>query len=513
MERAAPVRLAELVGGLAVVSDLARGLGEGQGFRATVMAVQLAELADATTVERQAAYWVGLLRFVGCTATAADMAAALGDELAVSAAFAAVDARDLRQVLRHAVGAVGARPDRLLRFLTRAPAVVRDHEVVSCEVARHLAGELGLAPEVRLALGQVFERWDGKGNPGRVGGDDLSRATRLWQVAHLAELVAEDRTDAEVAAELRRRSGRQLDPELVGVFGAHAGQLLALGREADLAAVLAAEPRPRDLVEEDRLDAVLELFGLVGDLKAPCFRGHSTRVADLAAEAAATYGMDGDAVRRVRRTALVQDVGRVAVSSRVWSSPATLGDADREQLRLHPYFSQRLLSRVPVLQDLAELAGSHHERTDGSGYHRGLRGTELGNEAALLGAVDRYVTACSARPHRAAASPIEAARLLDTDLAEGRFPEPVVRAVQQAADPSRPAAVPRLPAATNPLTAREVEVLRAIATGLTNAAAARRLGISAKTVNTHLEHAFAKLDVSTRTAAVILAERRGWLTG
>jgi len=508
-----PVRLAELVGGLAVVSDLARGLGEGQGFRASVMAVRLAELAGDSPADRGAAYWVGLLRFVGCTATAADMAAALGDELAVSAAFAAADARDLRQVVRGAVGAVGARPDRLLTFLARAPAVVREHEVVSCEVARHLAGELGLGPEVGLALGQVFERWDGKGNPGRSGGAELTRAARLWQVAHLAELLGSERTPAQTCAELGRRSGRQLDPELVALFEEHAGELLGLGEAADLVAVLAAEPQPHRLVEEDQLDAVLELFGLIGDLKAPCFHGHSSRVAALAADAAAARGLEPAAVRRVRRAALVQDVGRVAISSGVWSSPSRLGDAEREQVRLHPYFSQRLLSRVPALHELAQLAGAHHERADGSGYHRGLRDGELGDEAALLGAADRYVTACSARPHRPAVPPEEARRLLESDVAEGRFPAHVARAVLQAADPARPAVVPSPPASANPLTAREVEVLREVATGLTNAAAARRLGISAKTVNTHLEHTYAKLDVSTRTAAVVVAERRGWLTG
>jgi HD-GYP domain-containing protein (c-di-GMP phosphodiesterase class II)/DNA-binding CsgD family transcriptional regulator len=503
-----PVRLAELVGGLAVVSDLARGLGEGQGFRATVMATRLAELAGATDEEREAAYWVGLLRFVGCTATAADMASALGDELAVSAAFAAADPRDLRQVLRSAIGVVGARPDRLLRFLGRAPGVVRDHEVVSCEVARHLSVELGLGPEVGVALGQVFERWDGKGNPGRLGGNGLSRATRLWQVAHLAELLAEDRTEEEVTAELVRRAGKQLDPAEVGLFMEHAIELLALGRDADLAAVLAAEPVPYRLVADDSLDGVLELFGLIGDLKAPCFRGHSGRVAALAADAAVALGLDDGGARRVRRTALVQDVGRVAVSSRVWGSADRLGDADREQVRLHPYFSQRVLERVPALRPLAALAGAHHERTDGSGYHRGLR--ELTDEAALLATVDRYVTACTARPHREAMAADDARRLLEADAADGRLPGHVVSAVLQAGDPTRPA--PRPSPSGNPLTGREVDVLREVASGLTNSAAGRRLGISGKTVNTHLEHAYAKLDVSTRTAAVVIAERRGWLS-
>src|SRR3954471_317697 len=151
------IRLAELVAGLSVVSDLGKGLTDGQGLRACVVAGELARRLVLPAADREAVFWVGLLRFVGCTATASEMAAALGDELAVSAAFAAADARDLRDVLRGALAAVGPRPDRLLAFLIRAPGAVREHEVASCEVARVLAGRLGLPPTVAAALGQVFE--------------------------------------------------------------------------------------------------------------------------------------------------------------------------------------------------------------------------------------------------------------------------------------------------------------------------------------------------------------------
>src|SRR3954447_1177243 len=112
-------RLAELVAGLSVVSDLGKGLTDGQGLRACGLASDLADRLDLAAADREAVFWVGLLRFVGCTATASQMAAALGDELAVSGAFATAHARDLRDLLRGALAAVGPRPDRLLGFLTR----------------------------------------------------------------------------------------------------------------------------------------------------------------------------------------------------------------------------------------------------------------------------------------------------------------------------------------------------------------------------------------------------------
>src|SRR4051794_24264404 len=269
-------RLAELVAGLSVVSDLGKGLTDGQGLRASAVAGALADRLDLSDADREAVFWVGLLRFVGCTATASQMAAALGDELAVSAAFATADARDLRDVLRGALAAVGPRPDRLLGFLTRAPAVVREHEVASCEVAQVVAGRLGLPGGVADALGSVFERWDGHGHPGLRRGEEVAIATRVWQGAPAPDLLPHG---PDPAPGLRRRAGRTLDPEIARVAAGAAGDLLAGRADAGLAAVLAAEPEPHRTVGTEQAEEVLAVLGLVADLKSPLFRGHSEHVA------------------------------------------------------------------------------------------------------------------------------------------------------------------------------------------------------------------------------------------
>jgi HD-GYP domain-containing protein (c-di-GMP phosphodiesterase class II)/DNA-binding CsgD family transcriptional regulator len=497
-------RLAELVAGLSVVSDLGKGLTDGQGLRACVVAAALADRLGLEGADREALFWVGLLRFVGCTATASEMAAALGDELAVSAAFAAADARDLRDVLRGALAAVGPRPDRLLAFLTRAPAVVREHEVASCEVAQVVAGRLGLPAAVSDALGQVFERWDGRGHPGLRGGSDLALATRVWQVAHVLDLLADT---PDPAAQLRRRAGRTLDPAVAGMAADGVGALLAVRQDAGLAAVLAAEPPPHRLVGPDDAEEVLAVLGLVADLKSPVFRGHSERVSSLAAAAGRAAGRPDDEVATLRRAGLVADVGRVAVSSAVWEKSRALSDAEREQVRLHPYFTARALARVPALAGLAELACAHHERCDGSGYHRGLAGAGFSPAAALLAAADAWVTAGEPRPHRPARDDAERTALLRGHADAGRLPAAAVDAVLAAAGAARPP----LPAPGGLLTARERAVLDLVANGLTNVAIGRRLGISPKTVNAHLEHVYAKLGVSTRASAVVAALTHGEL--
>ena len=426
------MRLAELVGGLCVVSDLGKGLTDGQGLRTCVLAMDLAELLGLPAEERQATFWIGLLRFVGCTATASEMAAALGDELAVSAAFAAADVHDLQDVLRGAITAVGARPDRLLGFLMRSRAVVREHEVASCEVAQQVARALELPESVSTGVGQVFERWDGKGNPGRHGGADLTRPVRVWQVAHIADLVrAGADPAAAAAAQLRHRAGGALDPD-IAVVAAGAIEQLFDRRAATgmLSEVLAAEPAPRRIVAADRIDSVLSVFGLLADLKSPHFRGHSDRVSALAAAAAEVAGRSRDEVQAIRRAGLVHDVGRVAVSSRIWDRAGPLSDGEREQVEMHPYYTQRVLARVPALSDLAELACSHHERCDGSGYHRALAGSAaLSPLATLLAAADRYVSAGESRPHRPPCSDEARSALLRGDVTAGRLPGAAVDAV------------------------------------------------------------------------------------
>jgi HD-GYP domain-containing protein (c-di-GMP phosphodiesterase class II) len=496
-------RLAELVTGLSVVSDLAKGIADGQGLRVCLLAGDLAARLDLPAADREAVFWVGLLRFVGCTATASEMAAALGDELAVSAAFAAADARDLRDVLRGAVAAMGPRPGRLLTFLSRAPAVVREHEVASCEVAQLIAGRLGLPATVGVALGQVFERWDGHGHPGRRGGEELAVAARVWQVAHVLDLLA----GPDVPAQLRRRAGRSLDPTIARVAGEAADELLAADRDADLTVVLAREPEPHRTVGPDQVDDVLAVFGLVADLKSPYFRGHSPRVAELAAAAAVAAGRPATEVSDVRRAGLLHDVGRVAVSTRIWEKTGPLTPGERELVRLHPYFTTRALSRVPSLAGLADLASAHHERCDGSGYHRGLSGARFSPAAALLTAADMWVTAGEPRPHRPVRGDDERTALLREHAAAGRLPAAAVEAVLAAAG-GVPA--PRLPGPVL-LTDRERAVLDLVADGLTNAAIGRRLGISPKTVNAHLEHTYGKLGVSTRASAVVAALSRGEL--
>jgi DNA-binding CsgD family transcriptional regulator len=154
------------------------------------------------------------------------------------------------------------------------------------------------------------------------------------------------------------------------------------------------------------------------------------------------------------------------------------------------------------------VAALHHERIDGSGYHRGAFGEQLGSRARLLAAADAYHAMCEDRPHRPAHNPGGAASLLVAEVDAGRVGRAEVDAVLAAAgQATRPPNVAR-PAG---LTEREVDVLRMIARGLSNKQVAAALGISPKTVGHHVEHLYAKAGVTTRAGATLFAMEHGLL--
>src|ERR1700760_2971775 len=221
--------------------------------------------------------------------------------------------------------------------------------------------------------------------------------------ARAGEVAGQCGGPALIGPTLTRRAGSGLDPEAVRIF-------LSLGdrpyKDLDAPSIwadaMAAEPGPQPQVTEDRLDACLSAIADFADLKSMWTTGHSRGVADLAERAAIVAGLAAAEVVTLRRAALVHDIGRVAVPVGVWGKPGPLSRGEHEQVRLHAYHSERVLDACPALRPLARLAGSHGERCDGSGYHRGSRAGDLPAAAWLLAAADCYQAMRERRPHRPA---------------------------------------------------------------------------------------------------------------
>ena len=388
------------------------------------------------------------------------------------------------------------------------PAMERRSLSGHCEVAARLGSRLGLPEDVCGALGHAYERWDGKGYPSGLAGDQVPIAIRVVGAARDAELWSRAGWET-AAAVLADRRGRAHDPAVVDALVDGGERWLAEVGEDACAAVLDAEPAPTRTIAADGVDAALAAVADFADLKSPYFRGRSVGVAALARDAAVAAGLSDPEAVLVGRAGLVHDVGRVGIASGIWDRRGSLSVDHWERVRLHPYLTERVLQRSALLRPFSELAACHHERADGSGYHRGVAVPQLSLSARLLAAADAYHAMCEERPHRPALSRADAATCLVDDVDAGRFERAEVDAVLDAAgQPTRPPSVAR-PAG---LTEREVDVLRLIARGRTNKEAAATLGISPKTVGHHIEHIYAKAGVATRAGATLFAMEHGLLS-
>jgi len=254
-----------------------------------------------------------------------------------------------------------------------------------------MARRFGLHQDVSDALYQSFERWDGHGGPRGLSGEGIAIPARLAAVAFAAVMFHEvgGRQAAEDA--ICRWSGRHLDPALADAFLRRSSDLLdPISKEDAWVSALACEPAPQRLVSEPRLDDVAQSFADFVDLKSPYIHGHSYGVATLAEAAGKASHLRESEIVALRRAGFLHDLGRAGVAAGVWEKQSALTTAEWEQVRLHPYHTERILSRSPALEPLAQLAGMHHERVDGSGYHRGAPAAMQSKSARILAAADVY---------------------------------------------------------------------------------------------------------------------------
>ena len=250
-----------------------------------------------------------------------------------------------------------AGPARARQVAHRFPRMVREqrpHLAAACEVAGMLADGLGLSPAVQGLLAYLLERWDGHGPLGRAKGEEIPLPMRI---VHLAVDAAFQRMlggDERVVRLVRERAGHAFDPEVADCLIGDAERILALDAQASVwEETLACEPHPPLMLEGEALDRALAAMGNFADLISPYLTGHSCGVAELAAAAARRCRLDDGGVVALRRAALVHDLGRVAVHPRIWQKPGPLTADEREQVRLHPYHSERVLARSEFLAALA----------------------------------------------------------------------------------------------------------------------------------------------------------------
>jgi HD-GYP domain-containing protein (c-di-GMP phosphodiesterase class II) len=509
----AELRLAELVAALSLGVDLGFDQPMEHVLRQTVIALRIADRLGLPETERAALYYASLLVNVGCHSDAHEQAKWFGDDIDLKAGKYRHDLRSARGVLA-GLRTLGSGNPPLRRVRVGVAFAMGGHRELDRMIEHHaalasrFAARLGLDAGVQDAVRASYERWDGRGWPGLLAGEQIPLTSRICQLAEYVEVAHRCGGPGAAGRLAADRSGGQFDPELARLLEEHCDDLLdGVDGPRTWQTVIGAEPALRLRLRGAELDRALGAVADFVDLKSPFTLGHSQAVAAVAAEAAGSLGLGDAEVVLVRRAALLHDLGRLGVSNAIWDKPGPLGAGEWERIRLYPYLTERILTQSESLAQLGTVAVQHRERLDGSGYPRGLGGTALTLPGRVLAAADAYQTWREPRPHRAALGPAIAAARLRAEARDGRLDPDAVEAVLGAAGHrterrhSRPAG----------LSPREIDVLRLIARGLSSRQIADHLSLSPKTVRNHTEHIYAKTGTGNRVTASLFAVEHGLL--
>jgi HD-GYP domain-containing protein (c-di-GMP phosphodiesterase class II) len=513
-DRDSGVKLPEIVAAFSLASDLGLGQPLEHVLRSWLIAARLGDQLGVDPAERGALYYVSTLAWVGCVADTPEVAAWFGDDIGFRTGYYEFDLAGLPMLgfmLRH----VGAGSPALYRLRLGAKLVVTGGKGIQqglmshCLTTARMAERFGLDDEhVCQPLQQVFARWDGKGMPQGMAGEDIALPMRLFHLADMVEV--HHRTGGPDAAieVARAKRGKQFDPAVVDAFCKLAAEVLGEpAEEHDWAGLIADEPSLQRRLTEVELDGALEAVADFTDLRSAPRAGHSRATAVLAERAATELGLPAADIAAVRRAGLVHDIGMHGVPSSILDKPTSLTPSETERLRMHPYYTQRMLARPVALDRIGAIASMVRERCDGSGYHRGLSGAVIPVTARVLAAACSFQAMTEPRRYRPALTPKQATAALHDEVRAGRFDSRAVDAVLAAAGQQRT----RRPTGPAGLTPREVEVLALIARGASTKQVAERLFITPKTAETHIERIYGKTGASTRSTATLFAMQHGLL--
>jgi HD-GYP domain-containing protein (c-di-GMP phosphodiesterase class II) len=292
-----------------------------------------------------------------------------------------------------------------------------------CDRGAEIAYSLGFGPGTAEAIRTLDEHWNGQGQPRGLRGHEIPLLGRILCLAQTVEIFHRERGFAAACAVARRRSGRWFDPELVRALDA------VRADRGFWRSLRAGEPpawQPEEwvlTVDDERLDNIAQAFAGVIDAKSPWTYRHSDRTCVIAASLGAELGCDHATLTDLRHAALLHDIGKLSISSRILDKPDRLSPTEIAKVREHPLVTARILGRVPGLAKLAPLAAAHHERLDGAGYPHRLGAHELTPPMRILAVADVYDALTSDRPYRPAMSSLQALEVIREDVPKRLDPD------------------------------------------------------------------------------------------
>ncbi|MCK5439094.1 MAG: HD domain-containing protein [Gemmatimonadetes bacterium] len=209
-------------------------------------------------------------------------------------------------------------------------------------------------------------------------------------------------------------------PRVLDVLTSNAAATLRDAQELD-------DLRRRVRADDESCDKIVDAWSQTLNSRDDARRKHALRAAELTLKTGHKLGISEQDLVHARRGALLHDVGLTRVPESILEKPGKLTESEWEIMRLHPVYGYEILQRVPALYPSIDIPYCHHERWNGSGYPRGIEGTEIPLSARIFAVADVWIALCSHRPYRREISPEEACTVI-TDAGGSLFDPQVLEA-------------------------------------------------------------------------------------
>jgi putative nucleotidyltransferase with HDIG domain len=412
LEISGSLRVAEVVAALSQALDLGSGSARWHSVRTCILGMRLAaELRLAHEVQA-GLYYALLLKDAGCSSNASQIYNALAsDDIAAKRDVKKTDWTRLNwETLQYALTHIAPgqpfleRVAAILRIAAGQKQHAREVTAIRCERGATMARLIGLPEKTAEAIGGLDEHWNGGGNPDGICGNRIPITSRIMLLAQTLDVFWTAAGPQEALEVVIQRSGKWFDPCVVRAARSLAKrETLWTGLEtnAPLPLALALEPGWRVMSQGDvSMDAICRAFAQIVDAKSPFTYNHSNGVANAAVAIATKLDIPPARVLFIRHAAHLHDLGKMAVSNAILEKPGKPDEAEWQALRAHPAHTWNILRCVGGFEELSEIAASHHEKLNGTGYHRGLTAAQLPIEARILVVSDIFDALSAKRPYR-----------------------------------------------------------------------------------------------------------------